>query len=750
MPHVLLVMASSGLGESMGTRVLVLVWVLSVIHSATSSAAVFGTVSGVVEDPQHRPVPQARLTLRAQMSAWEEQSQSDAEGRFLFPAVPAGAYLLSVMKDGFQATEQSLIVQSSTANVTTIALAVGTMAETVTVIAPQQTINTKTATTESLVTRDQIERTPGALRSNSLDVFTQFVPGSYLVHDQLHIRGGHQVSWLVDGVPVPNTNIATTVGPQFDPKDIDTIEIQRGGYSAEYGDRTFGVFNVVTRSGYERAREGEVVASLGNPKETNDQVSLGDHSDAFAYYASMNANRTNLGLETPVEDSIHNRGSGVGGFGSLIWKSTATDQLRLVGSMRADQYQIPNSSDDQAAGIDDRQRERDGFVNASWLRTIGSGAFLTVSPFYHYNRAAFDGGPNDPIVTTDHRTSQYIGAQVVLAATKGSHTGRVGMYGFYQHDDVLFGLQSNDVPSLNQTQTPTGHVEVAFAEDQYAATDWLTINGGVRMTHFSGAFAENAVNPRIGIAARIPRWNWVARGYYGRYYQPPPLTTVTGPLLDLAAEQGFGFLPLKGERDGQYEIGVAIPARGWTIDVDQFRTNAKNFFDHDVIGNSNIFIPLTIETGRIRGWEATVRSPQRARGHMHVAYSHQFVEGRGAISGGLTAFEPPSEDFFFLDHDQRDTLTGGVDVEVAAGTWVSGSVAYGSGFLEGDGPDHKPAHATVGAQASKTLGKQWTLMLTALNLANTHFLLDESNTFGGTHFNSPRQVAVGLRYRFRY
>jgi len=56
----------------------------------------------------------------------------------------------------------------------------------------------------------------------------------------------------------------------------------------------------------------------------------------------------------------------------------------------------------------------------------------------------------------------------------------------------------------------------------------------------------------------------------------------------------------------------------------------------------------------------------------------------------------------------------------------------------------------VGAQASKTLGKQWTLMLTALNLADTHFLLDESNTFGGTHFNSPRQIAVGLRYRFRY
>jgi outer membrane receptor protein involved in Fe transport len=135
---------------------------------------------------------------------------------------------------------------------------------------------------------------------------------------------------------------------------------------------------------------------------------------------------------------------------------------------------------------------------------------------------------------------------------------------------------------------------------------------------------------------------------------------------------------------------------------------------------------------------------------MHVAYSHQFVEGRGAISGGLTSFEPPSEGFFFLDHDQRDTLTWGGDVEVAPGIVASGSVAYGSGFLQGDGPDHKPAHATVSAELSKTMGKQWTVMVTALNLGNTHFLLDESNTFGGTHFNSPRQIALGLRYRFHY
>lgn len=722
----------------------------SLLSAPATRAAVFGVVSGTVEDAQHRPVSQADVTLRARLSSWQEHAQTDGEGKFAFLTVPAGEYSISIGKQGFHTLEQSIVVQSGTVTSVTAPLQVGAVTETVEVTAAEGTVNSKSVTTESLVTRDQIERTPGALRSNSLDVVTQFVPGSYMIHDQLHIRGGHQVSWLVDGVPVPNTNIATTVGPQFDPKDIDTIEIQRGGYSAEFGDRTYGVFNVVTRSGFERSRDAEVVANYGNLHETNDQFSLGDHTDHVAYYASVNANRSDLGLETPVSDTIHDRGTGIGAFVSLISRTTSTDQLRLVGSVRQDHYQIPNTPDDEATGIDDHQRERDGFLNVSWLRTIGSGAFLTVSPLYHYNRAAFDGGPADPIITTDHRTSQYVGGQVVLAASHGPHTARIGAYGFYQHDDLLFGLQSSGSTSLSQAQSPAGHVEVTFAEDQYAATDWLTINGGVRVTHFSGALTENAANPRVGAAVRLPRWNWVVRGYYGRYYQPPPLTTVTGPFLELAADQGFGFLPLKGERDEQYEIGVAIPVHEWAVDVDQFRTNATNFFDHDVIGNSNIFIPLTIDTGRIRGWEATVRSPRRDRAQLHAAYSHQFVEGRGAVSGGLTSFEPPSDDFFFLDHDQRDTLTGGVDAEVSAGTWVSASIGYGSGFLEGDGPAHKPSHAIVSLQGSKTFRTQWTVVVTALNVGDTHFLLDESNTFGGTHFNSPRQVSAGIRYRFHY
>ena len=42
---------------------------------------------------------------------------------------------------------------------------------------------------------------------------------------------------------------------------------------------------------------------------------------------------------------------------------------------------------------------------------------LTVSPFYHYNRANYDSSPSDPVATTDHRGSSYAGGQVSFSAS---------------------------------------------------------------------------------------------------------------------------------------------------------------------------------------------------------------------------------------------------------------------------------------------------------------------------------------------
>ena len=87
--------------------------------------------------------------------------------------------------------------------------------------------------------------------------------------------------------------------------------------------------------------EAELVLSAGNFYQTNDQFSLGSHTERFAYYASVNGNRSNLGIETPVPQVVHDAANGYGGFGSLIFNVDPSNQLRLVTSLRKDYYQIP-------------------------------------------------------------------------------------------------------------------------------------------------------------------------------------------------------------------------------------------------------------------------------------------------------------------------------------------------------------------------------------------------------------------------
>jgi TonB dependent receptor/Carboxypeptidase regulatory-like domain/TonB-dependent Receptor Plug Domain len=723
--------------------------------AAAATATIFGSVRGIIHDPQHRPVQGAMVMLKSKSSDWSKTANTDANGNFEFNAVPIGEYSVIVANPGFKQATQSVIVKSGNEPVVHLQLDVAVTAETVYVsAAPVEVAPSDSATPTTLVNRTDVERTPGAARTNSLAIITDYVPGAYLTHDQLHIRGGHQVNWLVDGVPVPNTNIASNVGPQFDPKDIDYLEVQRGSYDAEYGDRTYGVFNVVPRTGFERNNQAELVASFGNFYQTNDQINFGSHTERFAYYASLNGNRSNLGLQTPVAEVIHDAENGYGGFGSLILNVNPSNQLRLVTSLRRDYYQIPNPPDQQAVGIRDGEHEADAFVNFSWVHTFNSRLLLTVSPFYHYNSANYDGGPMDfPTSTVDDHTSNYEGGQTTFSANIARNNLQLGFYGFGQHDNQLFGLIFNDGsnPNFRDRELASGALESFFIDDKFKLTPWLTLMAGMRPTHFSGNISESAISPRFGAAVTVPHLNWVFRAFYGHYFQAPPLLTASGPLLEFVTSQSLGFIPLQGERDEEHQFGVTIPYRGWTLEADNFKTIAHNFFDHNNVGNSNIFFPLTIDKAVIRGWELTLRSPRiRNRAQIHLAYSNQAAQAQGAINGGLTDFSPPGG-LFPLDHDQRNTLNVGGDFTLPWQSFASTNVYYGSGFTNGaPPPNYLPGHATIDLSLGKDFGERYSVSVNGLNIANRHLLTDNSVTFGGFHWNNPREIYAEFRYRFRY
>jgi Carboxypeptidase regulatory-like domain/TonB dependent receptor/TonB-dependent Receptor Plug Domain len=750
---------------------------LLLLFATVAHASVFGTIRGIVHDPQHRPIQNAAVTVKAKSSDWTQSTTTDANGEFLFTAVPIGEYMVSVTSAGFSAAKQDVVVAADTEPILHIPLSVVGTTERVTVTGEAQVQPADSVTPTTMLSREDIQETPGADRSNGLEMITDYVPAAYVTHDMLHMRGGHQVDWLIDGVPIPNTNIASNLGPQIDPKDIDYLEVQRGSYDADYGDRTYGIFNIVPRTGFERNSECELVASFGNFNQTNDQISCGGHTSRFAYYASLNGNRSNYGLQTPVEPVFHDGENGYGGFASFIFNPDPTNQFRLVASLRQDYYQIPIDPDPNSIGnqvfpsygLRDSEREPDGYVAFSWVHTFNPDLLLTVSPFYHYNSADYSGGANDyPVISTVNQTANYGGLQAALNANFWKNDLQAGVYGFAQHQYNYFGNQFTD-GSQNFPASSigvTGGVAAEFIDDKFKVTPWLTLIAGLRATQFSASISETATDPRLGGTIRIPRLNWVLRGFYGYYYQAPPLVTATGALLDLANSQNFTFAPLHGERDIEWQYGITIPYRGWTLDADNFETRAENWLDHNNIGESNIFWPITWQAALIQGWELTLRSPDLWHyGRFHLAYSNQIAQATAPITGGLIC--PPGNPLCGLDiapgyspvdHDQRNTLNLGFNSTLPWHTYAAANVYYGSGFTNGlygtpqqqyPGP-YLPSHATFDLSLGKSFREKYSVSVTALNVANRRVQLDNSLTFGGFHWNDPRQIYVEFRYRFHY
>src|SRR5579862_6881811 len=470
--------------------------------SNPSWATVFADVHGVVHDPAHRPIVGAHVMLLASDSSFTLTAETNADGEFDLRQAPLGFYTLKVSATGFATAEQSLTVASGTNPVVHIPLAVASATQTVVVTSAGTSLSAAdTVTPTTLISRQDIDQTPGASRTIGMEMITDYVPGAYMTHDMLHMRGGHQTSWLIDGVAIPNTKIASNVGPQIDPKDIDSMETQRGSYDAGLGDRTYGVFNVLPRNGFERDREGELLLSAGNFYTGEAQLSLGDHLEKTAWYASATGSRSNYGLATPVIEVDRDATNSESGFASLIRNQTAKDQFRVDGQYRQDFFQVPfdpNPNDYETIsgyyssfGLRDAQTERDAFLIGNWVHTISPKAQFSAAPFYHFNQSDYDSRPtDDPVATTWHQHSNYVGAQADGRMDAGWNSFSGGMYSFYERENDLFSLSGLNCGASCMANDHGGLVEF-YLVDHLRLGQYVTLLGGERFSISHTELNEN-------------------------------------------------------------------------------------------------------------------------------------------------------------------------------------------------------------------------------------------------------------------
>lgn len=215
-----------------------------------AQTAQVGTLSGQVKDKSGGALPGASIAAIHQERGFRRDMATDANGRFLFAAMPLGRYRVTASLSGFDTvtvTDNLVETERTTELPITLRLAGQAVEVIVTGEVPIVDKTNTTATTRLSVKEWQklpIGRSYQTLFGQAPGVVGT---GNANVHGAL----GSNNQFLFDGVDITDPTTGT-FGANLNFEAIQEVVIQTAGLSAEYGRAVGGFINVITKSGTNR------------------------------------------------------------------------------------------------------------------------------------------------------------------------------------------------------------------------------------------------------------------------------------------------------------------------------------------------------------------------------------------------------------------------------------------------------------------------------------------------------------------
>jgi hypothetical protein len=246
--------------------------------SSPSAQSLFGTLSGTVVDEQGGALPGADVTLTNQTSQAVQRTTSNADGVFVFAAVPAGTYSVKVELPSFNSWEATDIEMrlGERRALSGIRLRIGTLRESVSVTARPEMAPLDSGEKSARLTSEQIQNVPMVGRSTAellkllpgmtpISSGTSNSPGfnGEIIGINGNGDGGKQsavgnfsgngtradaLDIVIDGAHAsdPGCNCATSVNPN--PDMVGEFKVLQANYGAEHAKGPITI-DAVSKSG---------------------------------------------------------------------------------------------------------------------------------------------------------------------------------------------------------------------------------------------------------------------------------------------------------------------------------------------------------------------------------------------------------------------------------------------------------------------------------------------------------------------
>jgi hypothetical protein len=225
------------------------------------SQTTYGSVRGLVKDPQGAVLVGAAVTLRNEGTNVERKTVTTDSGEYNFTAVDPGTYSVVVTMTSFKTTQnKGIIVETGSAATVDLALALGGSSETVEVSTSEPLIDTANANGGQSYNSVQLQELPNLGRNPF--VFEKIDAAVTPVGDPRYVRAEDQTgqstisvagapvganNFAVDGIPISQSNGGVTFIPSLEA--VSDVKVQANTYDAEVGRTGGGMFNTTLKSG---------------------------------------------------------------------------------------------------------------------------------------------------------------------------------------------------------------------------------------------------------------------------------------------------------------------------------------------------------------------------------------------------------------------------------------------------------------------------------------------------------------------
>ncbi|AJZ74883.1 TonB-dependent receptor [Pandoraea apista] len=560
-------------------------------------------------------------------------------------------------------------------------------------------------------------------------------------YGQLHVRGDHaNLQYRIDGVIIPEA--ISGFGQAIDARIASQINLITGALPAQFGYRTAGIVDIHTKGSPGLADDtgeppkafgGEVGVVFGSHADREVNTQLYGTKGALSYYFSARVSANDLGIENPTGDrnAIHDHTNQTNAFGMMSYLLNADNRVSFMFGTANNRFQIPNlpgvapafsldnGSIPDSSSLNANQQERTEFQVLSWQSHLSPKLDTQLSLFHRTSRVDYTPDPIGDLVYNGvaaniTRRNEAYGVQSDSSyKLTDRHTLRFGLFVQQEHFSVdntssvfpaVDGQQTSGTPiSIVDNASDRGTTYGLYLQDEWKATERLTINYGARYDHVNTVTDEGQLSPRLGLTYDLTSRTRVHAGY-ARYFTPPATekidtTSVAKFLNTTNALPSDANTAVRAERSDYFDLGVSHQlTSSITVGLDAYYRNVRHLQDEGQFGNALIYSTFNYDKGRIYGVEGTVNYRQGNVGaYLNVAVSRAMGQG---IETGQFNFDADelayiNNHWVHLDHDQQVTASAGVSYQWGQ-TLLSADALFGSGLRSGfANSEHLPAYYQV-------------------------------------------------------